>query len=73
MQSPVEKIKSQSRPLPGDADRQARLQKIIRLRSLRSYSSCLRLDPSAEFHDMIDCTSLFEPPHDVGAANRHLS
>ncbi|PBC06808.1 hypothetical protein CK230_29850 [Mesorhizobium sp. WSM3859] len=62
MQSPVEKNKSLLRLLPGDAERQARLQKMVGLRSLRSHCSCLRLDPDAEFHDVIDCSALFELP-----------
>lgn len=60
MQSPMEKNKSSTRPLPGEAERRARLQKMQGLRSLRSYGSCLRLDPSAQFHDLIDCTALLE-------------
>ncbi|RWK87955.1 MAG: hypothetical protein EOR52_14970 [Mesorhizobium sp.] len=73
MQSPVEKNKCPSRPLPGEAERQARLQKMAGLRNLRSYSSCVRLDPNAEFHDVIDCSALFEPPDGVGSESRYLS
>lgn len=60
MQSPIEKNKNPARPLPGEAERRARLQKMKGLRCLRSYSSCLRFDPSAQFHEMIDCTALLE-------------
>ncbi|RWL42214.1 MAG: hypothetical protein EOR60_26600 [Mesorhizobium sp.] len=66
MQSPVEKNKSPPRLLPGEAERQARLQKIFGLRSLRYHSACLRLDPNAEFHDVIDCSALFELPNGPG-------
>ncbi|MBZ9760252.1 hypothetical protein LB553_05095 [Mesorhizobium sp. CA8] len=61
MQSPAEKYKGSARPLPGEAERRARLQKMQGLRTLRSYGSCLRLDTSAQFHDLIDCTALLEP------------
>ncbi|PBC06443.1 hypothetical protein CK230_31830 [Mesorhizobium sp. WSM3859] len=73
MQSPVEKNKSPPRLLPGDAERQARLQKIIGLRSLRSHSSCLRLDPDAELHDVIDCSALFELPEGAETLIRYPS
>ena len=60
MQSLMEKNKNPIRPLPGEEERRARLQKMKGLRCLRSYGSCLRFDPSAQFHDVIDCTALLE-------------
>jgi hypothetical protein len=45
--------------LRGDQERQARLEKMVRLKHLRS-GSWLALDLHAEFHDVIDCGSLFE-------------
>lgn len=46
--------------LPGDEERQARLEKMAGLRRLRSYGSWLSLDPNAQFHDVIDCAALLE-------------
>ena len=60
MQSLMEKNKNPNRPLPGEEERQARLQKMKGLRYLRSYGCGLRFDPTAQFHDVIDCTALLE-------------
>ncbi|NUS20723.1 hypothetical protein EN828_07270 [Mesorhizobium sp. M2D.F.Ca.ET.185.01.1.1] len=46
--------------MPGDEERQARLEKMAGLRRLRSYGSWLSLDPHAQFHDMIDCAALLD-------------
>ncbi|RWB77563.1 MAG: hypothetical protein EOQ50_05785 [Mesorhizobium sp.] len=64
MQSLMEKNKNQIRPLPGEEERRARLQKMKGLRCLRSYSSGLRFDPSAQLHEVIDCTALLEIPNE---------
>jgi hypothetical protein len=64
MQSLMEKNKNAIRPLPGEEERRARLQKMKGLRYLRSYGSGLRFDPSAQFHDVIDCTALLESSND---------
>ncbi|TPI15814.1 hypothetical protein FJW06_05715 [Mesorhizobium sp. B4-1-3] len=65
MQFLMEKNKNPTRSLAGE-ERRARLQKMRRLRCLRSYGSCLRFDPSAQFHDVIDCTALLESPNEGG-------
>lgn len=52
--------------LRGDQERQARLDKMARLKHLRA-GSWLALDLDAEFHEVIDCGSLFEAPERTGA------
>lgn len=42
-----------------EAERQARAEKNARLRSLRTHTSWLVLDPDALFRDEIDCSALF--------------
>ncbi|RUT93032.1 hypothetical protein EOD23_34580 [Mesorhizobium sp. USDA-HM6] len=42
-----------------EAERQARAEKNSRLRSLRTHTSWLVLDPDALFRDEIDCSALF--------------
>ena len=65
MQSLMEKNKKPIPPLTGEEERWARLKKMIGLRCLRSYSSGLRFDPSAQFHEVIDCTALLEWSNEV--------
>ncbi|TIS45975.1 MAG: hypothetical protein E5W96_28590 [Mesorhizobium sp.] len=49
-----------------EAERQARAEKNARLRSLRTHTSWLVLDPNALFRDEIDCSALFgEAPRKV--------
>ncbi|RWA69679.1 MAG: hypothetical protein E5X49_18620 [Mesorhizobium sp.] len=42
-----------------EAERRARAEKNARLRSLRTHTSWLVLDPDALFRDEIDCSALF--------------
>jgi hypothetical protein len=60
MQSLMEKKEIPTPPLPGEEERRTRLQKMKGLRCLRSYRSCLRSDPSAQFYELIDCSALLE-------------
>jgi hypothetical protein len=64
MQALMEKKKIPTRPLLGEEERRTRLEKMKGLRCLRSYGSCLRFDPSAQFHEVIDCTVLLEWSND---------
>ncbi|MDX8532459.1 hypothetical protein RFM41_15925 [Mesorhizobium sp. VK25A] len=50
----------------GDQERRSRLEKMVRLKQLRS-GAWLALDLDAEFHDVIDCGSLFETTKGTGA------
>jgi hypothetical protein len=64
MQSPTEKKKRATRPLPDEEEPQARIEKTASLRRLRYQASWLVSDPTALFRYEIDCSALFDEHRD---------